>query len=272
MAAPDCSTLTERFRRALITQGVPAEDADVAASWAQEGCLAIDPTAFSLADCAELWKDLRGALVADGYRDGEARRAADETRAACEAPELERRRIEATAPSPTVGCADDPTLTPPSDLARSPTPSGVYFICVTVTPPGEIPVARLPIEATGQSTEALLDAVLRAYFTARSDEDARRGYGFLPPDGAALYLGVDLVDGHAVLELSATLETAADLEHSGQIDAFLTELRANVFQLETIHTLEIRIEGDCRRFWANTPYGPTCLLLHPDGALTEGRT
>jgi hypothetical protein len=216
-----------------------------------------------IAACAKVWGDTRASVRSEGKPDGEARRAADEARYACEEPYSEalRQLLEGAQP-PSLVCRNDKTGRLTQTTLAAGGPPAIYLVCrgdemadLPNHPATGSPVA----DAIKGDTALQLGQVIAIYAEGPSPDEANLGYGAFF-DRQLPVKSVTLNGDRAVIDFTEDIVRWEGLGYSGFLNMFLSELRANVFQFDDIAELELRIEGDCQEFWELTAYG-TCQIL-----------
>lgn len=143
----------------------------------------------------------------------------------------------------------------PSCVAEEPGPLGEGQSVVTVLfecngdslfPDVSVPVMRHTPTMSNRATE-----ILEALLAGPTDAERAAGFTlFFGQDGAGegALRGVTISAGRATVDFTdAILINNASTSTGSQY--FLTELSANLFQLEDIDVIEYRVEGSCEAFW-----------------------
>lgn len=153
---------------------------------------------------------------------------------------------EPAPPSTTVAPED----APPCREAAPETGSGmvlrVYYTCG----PSTVPTASSFVYRVVPDSSAVLTATIGEL--VKGPDEAERDLGFVSffsPATSGALANINLAAGKATLDLTGIAEiTNLTTATGGQF--FVANLNANVFQFDTIDSVEYRLDGSCDAFWA----------------------
>lgn len=133
----------------------------------------------------------------------------------------------------------------------------VYYTCGNnVLPTGDAFVfRRVP------GSEDLLEATLRELLQGPSTREAALGFRSVFSVTTAGALESTIVEGaEAVIDFSE-LPSVSGLAAANEVDFFIANLNANVFQFPEIRSVEYRLDGSCAAFWDHLGDDTGCRIL-----------
>jgi hypothetical protein len=121
----------------------------------------------------------------------------------------------------------------------------IYYTC------GEsvVPIADSFVYRAVPDTELVVTATLAEMVKGPTEAEMEMGYSSLFSEATSNAIaGLSLSGGEATIDFSGL----AEIEGISAPDAglfFLADLNANVFQFDTISSVEYRLDGSCDAFW-----------------------
>ncbi len=153
---------------------------------------------------------------------------------------------EPTPPSTTVAPEDAPPCREVAPETGSGTVLRVYYTCG----PSTVPTASSFVYRVVPDTSGVLTATMEELVKGPDEAERELGFvSFFSPATASALDAINLSAGKATIGLTGiadipNLATAT----GGQF--FVANLNANVFQFDTIDSVEYRLDGSCDAFWA----------------------
>jgi hypothetical protein len=184
------------------------------------------------------------------------------------APQTTATGVETTTPASTTTSTTDARVTGTTTdvvtpaICSKPEPSDenatvlrVYFPCGSndLATDGAFVYRAVP------PTDLVLTTTLRELVKGLEADEAALGFRSpFPQGGAGSFLGVSISEQKAFLEFdSSVFPDGVDTPEGSQI--FLSTLNVNVFQFDTVNSVEYRLGGSCDAFWQQL--GSSCQVI-----------
>lgn len=204
--------------------------------------------AETLAGCARQWPLTRERARSEGQRDGEARRAADNERASCEAEVYRRLPAPQPPPAPVCGPGPAPVQSLDGALVVSEGELNVLLTCggESLGFPAFVVTRLSPVSA---DPSARLQAAVGAWLAGPSPQELAAGYTTVfGADRSDLLQGVRVQGERAYVDLTEAFERLPNLTTSTAGSYFLTQAAVAARQVPEFQKVEYTIAGSCDRF------------------------
>ena len=141
----------------------------------------------------------------------------------------------------------------------------VFFVCDAAVAAGDpLDGAFVPVVRRTTREVAVLGATLRMFLAGTSGAEDEQGVSAFT-DGAGTEVRVALEDGTAIVDLDASLTSAASgASTSTGSQLFQGALNRTVFQFSTVERIEYRLGGSCDAFWQWQQVGDCRLVTRAD--------
>ena len=133
----------------------------------------------------------------------------------------------------------------------------VFYTCGNAT----APTADAFVYRRAPETNRVLGATLNELLQGPSPNEATLGFrSVFSVASAGTLESATIESGEAVVDF-ASLPSVVGIAALNNIDFFVANLNANVFQFESISSVEYRLDGSCVAFWEHLGEGTGCRVV-----------
>jgi hypothetical protein len=162
------------------------------------------------------------------------------------APPPTQAEAEPAPTSTTVAPEDAPPCREVAPETGSGTVLRVYYTCG----PSAVPTASSFVYRVVPDTSGVLTATLGELVKGPDEPERELGFvSFFSPATSGALANINLVSGKATIDLTGIADIPNLTTATGS-QFFVANLNANVFQFDTIDSVEYRLDGSCDAFWA----------------------